>query len=137
MEPGELYSLGDVSFEMIPVNHIVPAVGYRISGPNGVFAFSGDTTTNDSFWEGLNRYSQLDILIVESAFSDAEEKLAHLARHYCPKLLAEDLTKLKLAPKVYLTHAKPGEEDIIFQECQALISDRDLHRLSGKDIFTL
>lgn len=137
MEPGELYSLDDVSFEMIPVNHIVPTVGYRVSGPNGVFAFSGDTTTNDSFWEGLNRYPQLDMVIVESAFSNAEEKLAHLARHYCPTLLATDLSKLKLKPKVYLTHAKPGEEDTIFQECQALITDRQLYRLSGKDIFTL
>jgi ribonuclease BN (tRNA processing enzyme) len=137
MKPGEPVRLGNREVEMIPVNHIVPTVGYRVSDPDVAFAFSGDTTTNDSFWATLNRHSRLDLLIVEAAFSNEEVELCRVARHYCPQLLAADLTKLRHYPKVYLTHAKPGEEVKIFNECRALIRDREVHQLSGGEVFAL
>jgi len=137
MAPGEPLRIGNREFEMIPVNHIVPTVGYRVTTTDGTFAFSGDTTTNDTFWAGLNRLSRLDLLIVEAAFSNEEAELCRLARHYCPELLAKDLKKLTHHPKVYLTHAKPGEEVKIFEECRALIRDREVHQLSGGEVFTL
>jgi len=129
--------VGALKFRMIPVNHIVPTVGYCVSGPTGTFAFSGDTTTNDSFWQALNAEPRLDLLVVEAAFADDEMELCRMARHYCPTLLAQDLRKLHHRPKVYLTHAKPGEEETIAHECRQLISDRDVGQLSGGEVFTL
>jgi len=137
MKPGERETVGDMHFSMIPVNHLVPTVAYVVEYPGGVFAFSGDTTTNDTLWEGLNALDRLDHLIVESAFSNAEIAMCEMSRHYCPQLLAEDLKKLKHEPHIYLTHAKPGEEDMIFQECCQLIPDRPLSHLSGGMVLTL
>lgn len=137
MKPYEPIRIGRVELEMIPVNHIVPTVGYRVSGSEGTFAFSGDTTTNDSFWAALNRYPRLDMLIVEAAFSNQEEELCRAARHYCPRMLADDLAKLRHHPAIYLTHAKPGEEGTIFQECRELIREREVNQLSGDERFTL
>ena len=137
MRPGEKVTLGERTLEMIPVNHIVPTVGFRVASPGGVFAFSGDTTTNDTFWEVLNAGDRLDMLVVESAFPDEEEHLCRLARHYSPRLLAEDLKKLRHRPGIYLTHAKPGSESTIFEQCQRHVSDRELSQLSGDEIFTL
>jgi len=137
MEPGKAVAVDDLTFEMIPVNHLVPTVGYRVDSPGGVFAFSGDTTTNDTFWQALNERDRLDLLVVECAFSGDEMDLCRLARHYCPELLAADLRKLRHKPAVYLTHAKPGEEEKIFAECQELIDDREIDRLSGGEVFTL
>ena len=129
--PGEVCQIGSRSFEMIPVNHIVPTVGYRIESPGGVLAFSGDTTSNDSFWEALNVHDRLDHLVVEAAFANALEDLSLRSRHYCPSLLAQDLKKLRHDPKIYLSHNKPTAEDIIFEECRAAIPDRELIRLEG------
>ncbi len=137
MEPGEIVTLGERQFEMIPVNHIVPTVGYRITAPGGVFAFSGDTTTNDTFWDVLNQGPRLDLLIVEAAFPNSERELCRMARHYCPEMLAADLAKLRHRPRVCLTHAKPGAEEKIFQETRTLLADYQLSHLTGGERFTL
>ncbi len=131
LEPGEICQIDERKFEMIAVNHIVPTVGYRIETPGGVLAFSGDTTTNDNFWERLNAHDRLDHLIVEAAFVNELEELSLKSRHYCPRLLADDLKKLNHQPIVYLTHNKPAVESKILVQCQADIPDRELLRLTG------
>jgi len=137
MMPGQVMTMGARTFEMIPVDHVVPAVGYRVTCPSGVFAFSGDTSTNNSFWAGLNDHERLDVLIVEAAFCNADLAISRLAKHYCPSLLAEDLKKLRHRPNIYITHNKPGDEDIIFAECSRALGDRTLHRLKSGEVLTL
>jgi ribonuclease BN (tRNA processing enzyme) len=137
MRPGERVTVDDMHFNMVRVNHIVPTVAYAVEYPSGIFAFSGDTTTNDTLWEGLNALPRLDHLIIEAAFSNAEQAMCELAKHYCPGLLAEDLKKLNHQPHVYLTHAKPGEEEMIFNECRELIRDRPLSHLTSGDVLAL
>lgn len=137
LEPGEKRIVGDRSFEMIPVNHIVPTVAYRIETSSGVFAYSADTTTNDTLWEKLNSYDRLDMLMVEIAFGNHLKELCMRARHYCPSLLADDLKKLNHEPTICITHNKPGEEDMIRQECSRDIANRKLTFLSGNEQFTI
>jgi len=136
MAPGSIIDIAGRFIEMIPVNHIVPAVGYRVeSSQGGSFAFSGDTANNNTFWAALNKHDALDLLIVEAAFPNKEEALSKKARHYCSKTLAEDIIQLKHRPPVYLTHTKPGEEETIFAECKQLFGDRDLHQLKAGETF--
>jgi len=116
---------------MINVNHIVPGVGYRVENEIGVFAFSGDTTTNDSFWQTLNEREKLDVLVVETAFANADVDLCRRAGHYCADLLAEDLAKLKHKPQVYISHNKPGAEKLIMAECAEAIKTHQVHPLNG------
>ena len=137
LAPGQVYDLEHYSIEMVPVNHVVPGVGYVVKTPDKVFAFSGDTTTNESFWEHLNRHTQLDYLIVEAAFPNDDIEICRRAGHYCPQLLAEDIAKLKHQPEVYITHNKPGDEDEIFAECQQSITTHSINRLSEGTQFTL
>lgn len=137
LSPNEHYQLNGRDFEMIPVNHIVPGAGYRISCETGVFVFSGDTTSNDTLWQALNSGDRLDIFMVEAAFANKDIDLCRRAGHYCPQLLGEDLEKLKHDPKIYISHTKPGEEQHIFAECQQAMPDRKLHLLNGSETFTL
>lgn len=137
LNPGEIHLEGDRSLEMIQVNHVIPAVGYRVSCPTGSFAFSGDTTSNDNFWDVLNGYDDLDLLLIEAAFANADEELSKRAGHYTPNLLAKDLIKLKHQPEICLTHAKPGMENVIYQECLQAITDRELKQAHSGQAFTL
>lgn len=137
ISPGTPLTLEDRTFEMIAVNHIVPGVGYRVECPTGVFAFSGDTTTNDNFWEKLNERDRLDLLLVEAAFANADEDLSKRAGHYTPRLLGEDLKKLQHQPKVYISHTKPGQENLILKECRAAIQDRNVQPAISGQVFTL
>jgi len=136
MKPGEVVSINDRHLKMISVNHIVPGVGYCVENATGVFAFSGDTTTNDSLWENLNKQDKLDILIVETAFTNADVDLCRRAGHYCADLLAEDLAKLKHKPQVYISHNKPGSESQIMSECEQAITTHEVHSLSGGTTLT-
>ncbi len=136
--PGSVCRIEGRQLELIPVNHIVPTVGYRVESVSGkAFAFSGDTTSNSSFWQALNAHKGLDLLLMEVAFSNSEEELSRIARHYCSSSLATDLVKLKHSPEIYLTHQKPGEEQTIFRECKAAIQDREIKQLKNNLIFQL
>ncbi|HEU5338533.1 MAG TPA: 3',5'-cyclic-nucleotide phosphodiesterase [Sulfuricaulis sp.] len=137
LAPGESRTLGKRTLHSIPVNHVVPAVGYRIENDTGAFAFSGDTTTNDSFWDGLNRFGRLDLLIVEAAFADKDIEIARKSGHYCPRLLAADLPKLRHHPRVCLTHPKPGAEENILRECRAQIAGFTVEGLEGNEVFQI
>lgn len=137
MHPGDVFEVEGRRVEMVSVNHVVPGVGYCVESGGKVMAFSGDTTTNDSLWEALNRYDQLNTLIVECAFGNQDEELCRKAYHYCPNLLAADLAKLRHQPDIYLTHLKPGAEDRIVRECQTLVKQRQLRRLFGGDLIQL
>ncbi len=137
LQPGERVQIGARSVQAIPVDHTVPCLGYRVEGRGGAFAISGDTTCNDTFWQALNAHSRLDLLLVETAFSNKEEQLARTTRHYSPSLLARDLDKLRHDPRIYIIHAKPGEESAILRECRELLGHRQVSGLAGGAHFTL
>lgn len=138
MEPGEVVDLDGRQFEMISVNHSVAGVGYRVqSDKGGAFAFSGDTTTNDTFWDALNKHDNLDMLIVEAAFTNADKELCRIAGHYCAELLGADIQKLNHKPNVYITHNKPGMETLIMDECKKAISTQMIYPLQGHKTFSL
>lgn len=109
-------SVGNRRIRSVPVKHAVPAVGYIVSGPGGSIAFSGDMTVNDEFWRALNACADLKHVIVETSFLDADEELARVSTHLCPRMLAGELRKLKPGPQVHITHLQPGQEDNIMAE---------------------
>lgn len=137
MTPGSVIELAGRQIEMISVNHSVPAVAYRVATGVKAFAFSGDTTNNENLWASLNKHDSLDLLFVESAFANKDLDLAKVAFHYCPKLLAEDLPKLKHKTKVCISHLKPGDEQEIIDQCKAALPGWDIHQLKSGDIFKL
>ena len=137
MEPGQTCQVGGRNIRMIPVNHVVPGVGYGIESAGRVLAFTGDTTTNEDFWDALNAYPGIDVLIAECAFPNQEHGLCQKAYHYCPDLLARDLAKLRHRPRVFLTHLKPGAEAQIERECRELLQGLDVRRLFGGDLIQL
>lgn len=137
IKAGEPLMVGDRTIEAITVNHQVPSVGFRIASGTKAFAYSADTSTNDSFWEALNCHSRLDLLIVESAFPESQAHLAHLSHHYCPSLLADDLSKLNHKPDIYLTHLKSGSEAEILAQVRKLLPGREIKALEPGLVFQL
>lgn len=113
---GETVILNGRAITTLPANHVVPAVSFHLDSGSGSLVYSGDTATQDIFWELVNRIGNLKYLIIETAFSNAEKELALMSKHLCPSLLAEELSKLKLNPAIYISHLKPGESEITMQE---------------------
>ena len=137
MTAGAVLELSGRQIEMISVNHSVPGVAYRVEADGKAFAFSGDTTSNENLWASLNKHDTLDLLFVESAFTDQDIELAKIAFHYCPQLLAADLPKLNHKTKVCISHLKPGSEQEIIEQCTAALPDWDIQQLKNGDVFQL
>ncbi len=135
--PGTTQDFGNRRVTSVPVSHTVPAVAYIVEQGDKVFAFSGDTAENDTLWAALNALPKVDALIVEAAFSNGNEQLANLSKHYCPNTLKSDLAKLKHRVPLWITHLKPGGEDQIMDELKSLITDREIKRLESGVTFEL
>lgn len=134
---GETVEIGGRWITPLPVNHVVPAVGYQIDSGQGSLVFSGDTTSCDALWEAVNRIGNLKMIIIETAFSNAEIALARLSKHLCPSLLVEELRKLRRPADIYITHLKPGEGDVIMREIlqdAAAFQPRALRNLQTFDL---
>jgi ribonuclease BN (tRNA processing enzyme) len=132
---GETVRLGDRSLTPLPANHVVPAVGFHLDSGDASLVFTGDTTSNDSLWEAVNQIENLRYLIIETAFSDAERKLAVDSKHLCPSMLAAELAKLKRPARIFITHLKPGEGALTMEEVEKVAGAYSPRMLSNGQVF--
>lgn len=116
---GQSTRLGGREITVIPANHGRPAVGYLIRGNAGSLLFSGDTCSHAALWEIANATPDVRHLIVETSFPNQLRALADASSHYCPETLLPDLAKLRPGIQVWITHLKPGQEDVIMAELNA------------------
>ncbi len=130
---GETVSVNDASGQYlvtaIPAAHTVAACGYAVSSGDGSLVYTGDTWSTDAFWEIVNQIVDLKHLIIETSFSDSQKKTADLSQHLTPSRLAAELLKMKAAPKIYITHLKPGDEAGLMQEIVQTVSPRRVSEL--------
>jgi cAMP phosphodiesterase len=137
LAPGTSLTLEGRRFESIPVSHSIPAVGYLVGSGRASLAFSGDTSTTETFWDTLNRCADLKYLLIETSFTDDEEALSRLSGHMCPRLLAQDLQKYTGQATIYITHLMPGEEQTIMDEILRQVQGRTPRALMRDMVFKL
>ncbi len=137
VEPYDRKEINGRSIEIIPVEHIVPGIGFIVTNENNKhFAFSGDTSTNDTLWEAINKLDSLDALMIESGYPNSMDRLGKLAKHYTPNTLASDLKKLNHKPHLLISHIKPGLEIQISEDLHHDLQDYQLTCIkSGDSIF--
>ncbi|WP_085812212.1 3',5'-cyclic-nucleotide phosphodiesterase [Geoanaerobacter pelophilus] len=112
------FQVGDYEVLACPVNHPVPAVGYRVSRGGASLLYTGDTGPTARIWELAG---ELAALIVEVSFPSEMEEIALLTGHLTPALLGIELAKLpKLPSRILITHLKPQYYDRIKDELEAL-----------------
>jgi cAMP phosphodiesterase len=134
IEVGQTISIDQVQLSALPVNHSIPGNGYWIDSGEGALVFSGDTGPCAAFWNAVNEQAKEEVdnkgndylkhLIIETSFTDAEQKLAKLSGHYHPEMLANDLQGLNSTCNAWITHLKPDESAKIMEEIS--------HHIEGK-----
>ncbi len=117
----DVIELDDIKISPTPANHVVPTFGYHVRA-NKSLVFTGDTSVCDDLWVALNQIDDLAYLIIETAFSDDEIKIAKLSKHLCPSLLIHELEKLKSNPNILITHLKPSDGEKIMKQIQSISS---------------
>jgi ribonuclease BN (tRNA processing enzyme) len=137
LELGQSLALPGVIITALPANHVVPALGYQIDGGERSLVFTGDTAGSVNFWQCVNHISNLEYLIIETAFSNAEAELAKVSKHLCPQTLVAELVQSKRQLQTYITHLKPGEGEVIMQEIAANPHTRHCKALQHNQLFEL
>ena len=134
---GDTITVGDKAITALPANHVIPAVGYQINSGAGSLVFTGDTAGGQDFWQVVNKITNLNYLIIETAFSNEDADLAELSKHLCPATLAQQLAMCTHKPATYITHLKPGEDVTIMQEIAANPITQHCQALRQQQVFTL
>lgn len=118
IEAGVEYAVSGYRILAIPVNHTVPAVGYRVCKESTTLVYTGDTGPTEEIWQYVNG---IDALIVEVSFPNSMESMALMTRHLTCSLLSAELEKIARLPKrILITHPKPQYYDIIRTEIESL-----------------
>lgn len=118
---GETININGYKITPYKVNHSVPAVGYLVedSGRKRFF-YTGDTGPTNATWDKIGN-KKIYCLIIEVSFPNKMSDLAILTGHLTPKLLHEEILKIKQMPeKIYITHPKPQHLKTIKAELKKL-----------------
>lgn len=126
---GEIITINNFDIKVIHAEHIPGAYGYTISKDNNAYFISGDTYLNDLMIDEINNNPEIKVFIVECSFPSRLDKLAYDSQHLTPKLLSQQLKKLKRNDiKVFIYHIKH-----IYQlEMEEEIKDYDLIKYGAK-----
>jgi ribonuclease BN (tRNA processing enzyme) len=92
----------------VPVNHLVPTVGFVIRDGNSSVLYSGDTYQTDELWRVAANEPTLKAAFIETSFPDDLSDLARASKHLTPALLAAEFRKIGRPDlPVYVYHMKP------------------------------
>jgi len=106
------------AIETIPVNHTVPAVGFKVTSSGKTLVYTGDTGPTEDIWKYC---SGADALIVEVSFPNNMESLAQITKHLTSSMLIDELAKIDVLPRhILVTHPKPQYYEIIRSEIECL-----------------
>jgi ribonuclease BN (tRNA processing enzyme) len=134
IEPGKIYELEGLRITPIPVNHLVPCVGYRVEDDHSAFVFTSDTAETDRVYELANETANLKLFITEASFPNAQGWLAEASKHLTPEKLGRELKKLKKDVPVGIYHLTPGDRPVMLPELKA-IKDKRLKLLDQDSRF--
>lgn len=135
VEPGRSYAVDGVRITPIPVNHLVPTVGYLVEDDRSAFLFTSDTGPTDAVYEAANATPNLRLFITEASFPNDQGWLAKASRHLTPALLGQELGKLRAAVPVGVYHLTPGDRSAMLPELDALRDPR-VFLLEQEQVFT-
>ncbi|MEW6165285.1 MAG: 3',5'-cyclic-nucleotide phosphodiesterase [Pseudomonadota bacterium] len=121
----------------LPANHTVPALAYQLDSGRASLVFSGDTGPCPALWKAVNAIDNLRTLIIETAFSNRERKLAEASLHLCPSMLLEELRYLQSRPEIFITHLKPGQIELTMEEIEDSIGEFKPRMLQNNQVFEL
>jgi len=109
--------IDQVSITPIKNNHTLYSCGFIIKKGENSLLFTSDTYCCDSIWEEINNNLSISTVIIDVSFPSKFKELAKSSKHLTPKLLQEELQKLKRDDvTIHISHLKPSYQKIVTSE---------------------
>ena len=135
IRPGQAYEVEGLRITPIPVNHLVPCVGYLVEDDHSAFLFTSDTAETDQVYKVANKTPNLRLFITEASFPNEQKWLADAAKHLTPEMLGRELKKLKAKAQVGIYHLTPADRPVMLPQIAAL-GDPRIHLLAQDAVFS-
>lgn len=132
--PEHPYRVCGLEITPIRVNHLVPCVGYKVEDGHSAFIFTSDTAPTQRIYEIANKTKNLKLFITEASFPNEQDWLAEASKHMTPKMLGQELKKLKADVPVGIYHLTPGDKPVMLPQIQA-IPDKRIRMLEQNAVF--
>lgn len=113
---GETIVLKGRKVTALPTRHAVPCAGYQLDSGAASLVYSGDTTYCEEFWHALKRIANLQYLLIENTFLNANTSGAARSGHMTASLLAQGLHLLQRPVGLFIVHMEAGRESNAFRE---------------------
>lgn len=117
LEAGQENEIAGLRVTPIPVNHLVPTVGFLIREGTSTLLYSGDTYTTDDIWKAAANEPGLKAAFIETSFPDEMGELASVSKHLTPALFVREFQKIGRPDlPVYVYHLKPRFREEIMRQ---------------------
>jgi ribonuclease BN (tRNA processing enzyme) len=104
----------------VPMNHVVPTLGYVVSDGISAVIIAGDTGPTKRLWEIAHHTPGLQAVFLEACFPNSMNKLAQVALHLTPEMFCREAAQIPPGVKIVAVHIKVRYREQVVQELHAL-----------------
>lgn len=137
IQVGQTVALNGRRITALPARHAIPCVGYCIAGSAATLVYSADTCYCPEFWLALQRIDNLEYLLIENTFRNANEHSAQRSGHMTANQLAMGLALLQRPVQLYIVHMEAGYEAESMREVQTAAAGFNPTMLQRGHVFEL
>jgi cAMP phosphodiesterase len=120
LEPFRPVVLEGLSIIPVPVDHLVPTLGFVVTQDDRTVVVASDTGPTEALWRVSNDAPGLAAVFLEAAFPNSMAGLANISKHLTPELFGREVAKLNRPVPVIAVHLKARYRDEIVAELRAL-----------------
>jgi ribonuclease BN (tRNA processing enzyme) len=120
LEPGVPVEVEGLTITPIPVDHVVPTLGFLVDDGRSAVLIASDTGPTEQLWRVADAAPRLDAVFLEAAFPDRLDPLAARSKHLTPALFGAEVRKLVRPADIIAVHIKARFRDEIVGELRAL-----------------
>jgi ribonuclease BN (tRNA processing enzyme) len=121
LEPFQPTEVAGLKMTPVPVDHVVPTLGFLIESADGTsVAIPSDTGPTEEFWRWARGLAGLRAVFLECSFPDELGGLAATSQHLTPALFAAEARKLNRELPLIAVHIKPRYYDEVARQLGAL-----------------
>ena len=120
LEAERSVSVGPLTITPVPLDHIVPTLGFLVDDGTTAVAFVSDTAPTQRIWELANATPHLKAVFLEACFPNRMEWLAEKSAHLTTRLFADEYRKLNQPLPVIVVHIKAAFREEILNELAEL-----------------
>jgi len=120
LEPRKVIELENLRITPVPVNHVVPTLGFIIENNDAAVVVVSDTGPTDEIWQHANATPNLKAVFLEATFPNSLTWLAEVSKHLTPAMFAREVQKLQKPAAIIAVHIKARYLNQVVGELEAL-----------------